>query len=113
QAHTDTTCIIQETTADFQAVTVQRQVTYRISEPNRLAALLNYALEKDGDTYVSEDPEKLPERVIHVINVIARAELQKLPLREAIRASDTLVLAVKARIVAAEVYTALGLQVLW
>ena len=45
----------------------------------------------NGQTYASEDPEKLPERVIHVVNVLARAELQKLPLREAIRASDELV----------------------
>ena len=111
-ASTDTPFIFQETTADFQAVTIQGQVTYRISEPKRLAALLNYTLEKDGDTYVSEDPEKLPERVIDVINVIARAELQKLPLREAIRASDTLVQAVKARLVAAEEITSLGLEVL-
>ena len=111
-ASTDTPFIFQETTADFQAVTIQGQVTYRISEPKRLAALLNYTLEKDGDTYVSEDPEILPERVIHVINVIARAELQKLPLREAIRASDTLVQAVKARLVAAEEITSLGLEVL-
>ena len=111
-ASTDTPFIFQKTTADFQAVTIQGQVTYRISEPKRLAALLNYTLEKDGDTYVSEDPEKLPERVIHVINVIARAELQKLPLREAIRASDTLAQAVKARLVAAEEITSLGLEVL-
>jgi hypothetical protein len=111
-ASTDTPFIFQETTADFQAVTIQGQVTYRISEPKRLAALLNYTLEKDGETYASEDPEKLPERVIHVINVLARAELQKLPLREAIRASDTLVQAVKARLVAAEEITSLGLEVL-
>src|SRR5437763_1963889 len=111
-ASTDTPFIFQETTADFQAVTIQGQVTYRISEPKRLAALLNYTLEKDGDTYVSEDPEILPERVIHVINVIARAELQKLPLREAIRASDELVKTVKAGLSASEEITSLGLEVL-
>src|SRR6185503_8595766 len=64
------------------------------------------------ETYVSEDPEKLPERVIHVINVLARAELQKLPLREAIRASDALVQAIKGRLVVAEEIASLGLQVL-
>ena len=111
-ASADVPFIFQETTADFQSVTIQGQVTYRISEPKRLAALLNYTLDKDGETYVSEDPEKLPERVIHVINVLARAELQKLPLREAIRASDALVQAVKARLAAAEEITSLGLEVL-
>src|SRR6267154_1666475 len=111
-ASTDTPFIFQETTADFQAVTIQGQVTYRVSEPKRLAGLLNYTLAPNGQTYASEDPEKLPERVIHVINVLARAELQKLPLREAIRASDELVKAVKAGLVAAEEITSLGLEVL-
>ncbi len=111
-ASTDTPFIFQETTADFQTVTIQGQVTYRVGEPKRLASLLNYTLVPNGQTYASEDPEKLPERLIHVINVLARAELQKLPLREAIRASDALVQAVKARLVAAEEITSLGLEVL-
>jgi regulator of protease activity HflC (stomatin/prohibitin superfamily) len=108
----DVPFIFQESTADFQAVTIQGQVTFRVGEPKRLAALLNYTLNKDGETYVSQDPVKLPERVIHVINVLARAELQKLPLREAIRASDALVQAVKARLATAEEITSLGLEVL-
>jgi len=111
-ASTDTPFIFQETTADFQTVTIQGQVTYRVGDPKRLAALLNYTMARDGEAYVSEDPDKLPERVVHVINVLARAELQKLPLREAIRASDELVRAVKERLVAAEEMTALGLEVL-
>src|SRR5262252_9310174 len=109
-ASTDTPFIFQETTADFQSVTLQGQVTYRVSEPRKLAALLNYTLTPNGQAYVSEDPEKLPERVIHVINVLARAELQKLPLREAIRASDEVAKAVKAGLVASEEITSLGLE---
>ena len=84
-ASSDVPFIFQETTADFQNVTVQGQVTYRVGEPRRLATLLNYTLTPNGQAYVSKDPEKLPERVIHVINVLARAELQKYPLREALR----------------------------
>lgn len=111
-ASTDTPFIFEETTADFQTVTIQGQVTWRVQEPKRVAALLNYTLETNGRTYVSDDPKKLPERVIHVINVLARAELQKLDLREAIRASDDLVKAVKAGLSASEEITSLGLEVL-
>src|SRR6266850_759434 len=111
-ASTDVPFIFQETTGDFQAVTIQGQVTYRVGEPKRLAALLNYTLAPNGQRYASEDPEKLPERVIHVINVLARAALQKLPLREAIRASDALVKAVKLGLVASEEITSLGFEVL-
>lgn len=108
----DVPFIFQETTADFQNVTIQGQVTYRVGDPRRLAALLNYTLAPNGHDYTSEDPEKLPERVIHVINVLARAELQKLSLREAIRASDELVQTVKARLLTADEITSLGLEVL-
>jgi hypothetical protein len=109
---TDAPFIFQETTADFQSVTIQGQVTYRVGEPKRLAALMNYTLAPNGQTYVAEDPKKLPERVIHVVNVIARAELQKIKLREAIRAGDELVQAVKDRLTKAEEITSLGLEVL-
>jgi hypothetical protein len=111
-ASVDIPFIFQETTADFQAVTIQGQVTYRVSDPKRLAAMLNFTLGPDGHMYASEDPDKLPERVIHVINVLARAELQKLPLREAIRASDELVKAVKTGLATSAEITALGLEVL-
>ena len=73
-ASTDTPFIFQETTADFQAVTIQGQVTYRVGDPKRLAALLNYTLARDGEAYAAEDPEKLPERVINILHVLARAE---------------------------------------
>lgn len=108
----DVPFIFQETTGDFQNVTVQGQVTYRVGEPKRLAGMLNYTLEPSGRIYASEDPEKLPERVIHVINVLARAELQKLTLREAIRSSDEIVKTVKAGLIASEEITSLGLEVL-
>jgi hypothetical protein len=111
-ASTDTPFIFQETTGDFQSVTIQGQVTYRVSEPKRLASLLNYTLAPYGQGHASEDPEKLPERVIHVVNVLARAELQKIPLREAIRGSDTLVKSLRAGLAASEEITALGLEIL-
>jgi SPFH domain / Band 7 family len=111
-ASSDIPFIFQETTADFQTVTIQGQVTYRVGDPKRLAALLNYTMDRSGHNYASKDPEKLPERVIHVVNVLARGEIEKLPLREALRASDALVRAVKASLVTAEEITSLGLEVL-
>jgi hypothetical protein len=111
-ASADVPFIFEETTGDFQAVTIQGQVTYRVGDPKRLAGLLNYTLGPNGQTYASEDPAKLSERVIHVINVLARAELQKLALRQAIRASDDLVKTVKARLAGSGEIVSLGLEVL-
>jgi hypothetical protein len=104
--------IFEDTTGDFQTVTIQGQVTYRVREPKRLAELLNYTLAPGGQKYASEDPDKLPERVINVIHVLARAELQKLPLREALRASDALVQTLKAGLAASTEIGSLGLEIL-
>src|SRR4051812_44852129 len=49
--------IFEQVTADFQSVTVQGQVSYRVGEPRKLAAMLNYALKPDGRNYESDDPE--------------------------------------------------------
>ena len=112
-ASTDAPFIFQETTTgDFQSVTVQGHVTYRVAEPRRLAQLLNYTLAPNGHAYASKDPEKLSERVIHLINVLARAELQKLTLREAITACDELVRVVKAGLAGSQEIASLGLKVL-
>lgn len=108
----DVPFIFQETTADFQTVTVQGQVTYRVTDPKRLAGLLNFTLAPNGHGYASDDPKKLPERVLHVFNVLVRAELQRLALREAIRGSDAIVEVVKRRLGTAEEITSLGLEVL-
>ncbi len=104
--------IFEEVTADFQAVTLQGQVTYRVADAKKLAGLMNFTLNAHGQGYVSEDPQKLPQRVINAVNVLARAELQKLPLREAIRASDALVQAVRKGLAASGEVAQLGLEIL-
>ena len=109
---TDVPFIFEETTADFQAVTIQGQVTYRVAEPKKLAGLMNFTLAPNGQSYASEDPQKLPQRVINIINVLARAELQKLPMRQAIRGSEGIVTAVRQGLSGAGEITSLGLEIL-
>jgi len=104
--------IFEEVTADFQSVTIQGQVTYRVTDPKKLAALMNFTLNARGQNYVSEDPQKLPQRVINVVNVLARAELQALSLREAVRGSDSLVQGVRKKLVEASDILQLGLEIL-
>jgi hypothetical protein len=111
-ASDDAPFIFEEVTADFQAVTIQGQVTYRVADAKKLGGLMNFTLNARGQGYVSEDPQKLPQRVINTVNVLARAELQKLPLREAIRASDALVQAVRKGLAASGEVAQLGLEIL-
>src|SRR5262252_5573165 len=61
---TDVPFIFNETTLDFQAVTVQGHLTFRVADPERLAAVLDYSV-GSGSEYTSDDPDKLPLRITY------------------------------------------------
>src|SRR5258708_33293929 len=54
--------VFQLLTSDFQSVTVQGQLTYRVVEPRKRADLLNFTVNRGG-RYVSTDPEKVAQRL--------------------------------------------------
>jgi hypothetical protein len=72
----DVPFVFEETSQDFQDVTIQGQLTYRVIEPEKLAALMNFEVNRHG-RYVSDDPEKLQERLIQIAQVRAHAFAQK------------------------------------
>lgn len=111
-ASTDIPFIIKETTSDFQDVTIQGQITYKISEPNKTAQMLNYTLDAKGKNYVSDDPTKLQARIINSVQVAIKSELQKLPLKEAIKSSDTVVPSILSKLRNLESIRLLGLEIL-
>jgi SPFH domain / Band 7 family len=103
--------IFEEVTADFQDVTIQGQVTYRVADPRRTAALLNFTLDSKG-RYVSEDPQKLSQRLIDQVRVAMRAEMQALVLKDALTSGSKLVTKVGTTLKDAPSVDALGLEVL-
>jgi regulator of protease activity HflC (stomatin/prohibitin superfamily) len=104
--------IFEETTADHQTITLQGQVTYRVVDPKKLAGLMNFTLAPNGQRYLSDDPEKLPQRVVNLVHVLARGELEKLALRDAMRAADALVNTVRKNLSASPELGALGIEVI-
>lgn len=108
----DVPFIFNEGTPDFQLITIQGQVTYRIADPKKTAQYLDFSLDATGRKYFSQDPEKLPMRVINQIQVLMRTELARLPLREALGASDALVQKVMTGVRSSEALTALGVEVI-
>jgi hypothetical protein len=103
--------IFAEVTSDFQDVTVQGQVTYRIGDPKRIAALLDFSLDAGGK-YSSEDPQKLSQRVISAVQVVMRAEVQGLTLKQALTAGEGLLGQVSAKLTHHPTIEALGIEVL-
>jgi hypothetical protein len=108
---TDVPFIFQETTADFQAVTVQGHLTYRVTDAKKLAGLLDYSIRPNGE-YVSDDPDKLPLRTTHAAQNAVRAEVQSRPLRAVLLEADTIAQKVQAALAASPSLAALGVEVL-
>jgi hypothetical protein len=108
----DVPFIFNEATADFQPITVQGQLTYRIQDPELVASLLNYTVAGATDEYVTDDPDKLAQRLVNLVQVATRAEVQKRPLRQAIQASDEIVAEVLQAVTDAPALSALGVEIL-
>jgi hypothetical protein len=110
-ASADAPFAFQEATADFQAVAIQGQVTYRVADPRRLAGVLDMSVRPDG-RYRADDYQKLPERLVHATQTLMRAETQQLTLREALTSSALLTERVLARLRTSETVVGMGLDVL-
>lgn len=110
-ASADAPFAFQEATADFQAVAIQGQVTYRVADPKRLAGVLDMSVRPDGH-YRVDDYQKLPERLVHVTQTLMRAETQQLTLRETLTSSALLSERVLGRLRTSETVVGLGLDVL-
>lgn len=111
-ASADVPFIFNEITADFQEITLQGQATYRIADPHKIAALLNFTLDPTGRGYISDDPGKLPLRLTNVLKVFIRREIQSLPLQEALLASERLVRAVLEGAPAVPELKSFGIEIL-
>ena len=110
-ASTDVPFVFTESTADFQTVTLQGSLTYQVSDPARLAAALDYSIRPNGG-HVSDDPEKLPERLLQVAQVLARTAVQRRRLRDALVSSDPIVAEVLAGLRTSDPVRALGVEIL-
>lgn len=108
----DSQFILNETSGNFQAVTVQGQLTYRISDPQAIAAILNYTIDPRTRGYKSNDPDKVAQRIVNEVQAQVRSELQHLSLEEALRQSDGIASNVLAKVKNTEVLASIGVDVL-
>lgn len=108
---TDVPFAFIETTRDYQSLTMQGQITYRIADPAHAAALLDYTL-KPGGGYASDDPRKLDDRLVHTAQVLARGIVGRLSLGEALAKSDTIASEVLAALRGSETVTMTGVEIL-
>jgi hypothetical protein len=108
--------MFREMTKDYQEVSVQGQLVYRVAEPERLASLMNFTLSNDASSkalsYQSDDPDKLRNRILNLIQVKMSAAIEQMALRESLAASQNLVRLIKNELANSEVIQTLGLEII-
>ena len=80
----DAAFVFNEQTGNYQAVTIQGQLTYRIIEPRRTMEMLNYVIEPRRREHVSQDPERLKQRIVVAVQMETRRQVERMSLEEAL-----------------------------
>ena len=104
--------IFEGLTLDYQTVTIQGQITYRIIDQKKVCSLLNYTLDSKGKGYVSDDPKKLNQRVINIVKVSTKKHIESLQLRDAIKSTEKIAQAMISGIKGSEEVQLLGIEIL-
>lgn len=103
--------IFSETTLDYQTITIQGQVSYKISNPKQLAELLDFTVDANG-IYKKDDTEKLNQRIINEAQTATSSYIHELSLKDAIRSAKKIEIKINEGLSASQAISMLGIQLL-
>jgi len=109
---TDSNFIFNEITQTFQEVTIQGQLTYRISDIKKISQLLDFTINPFNRKYSSEPLEKLAKRIINTVQMASREEIQKYSLEDSLRKSESIAKIVLAKIKEDPMLQSIGVECL-
>lgn len=102
--------IFSETTGDYQSVSIQGQITYKVVAPKVLADILDFTIEANGH-YKKNDMEKLNQRIINEAQTAISSFIHGIGLKEAIRSAKTVEAKVSEGLFNSEAIKLLGIEV--
>ncbi len=111
QSSIDVPFVFEDNTSDYQDVTIQGQLTYRIADAEKLATVMDFSIDGKG-RYVSDDPEKLKERLVQIVQVRAHAYAQKQTLQSILTMSAELSADLLDGLRQSEITNMLGVEIL-
>ena len=103
--------VFTETTADFQEVAIQGALTYRLNAPLEVASRLDYTVDPVRKHYKSDDPGKLVQRVVNVVQGHTRGLISQLSLEQALTSVGGIADDILARVAAAQDLASLGVVI--
>ncbi len=98
-------------TKDFQEITIQGQLTFRVVEPEKLAALVNHTIDHNG-TYESNAPDSLSERIIQSIQIATKEIVQSYFLIDVVDQSENITRTAITRVQNDQLIQMLGIEIL-
>jgi regulator of protease activity HflC (stomatin/prohibitin superfamily) len=81
--------VFNESTNDYQTVTIQGQISFKIDNPKTLADVLDFTVQDNGQ-YKKNDIEKLNQRIINEAQTATSAYIHGIKLKEAIRSAKAI-----------------------
>jgi hypothetical protein len=81
--------IFSESTNDYQVVTIQGQISYKITNPKTLSDVLDFTVQDNGQ-YKKNDIEKLNQRLINEAQTATSSFIHGIKLKDAIRSAKTI-----------------------
>jgi regulator of protease activity HflC (stomatin/prohibitin superfamily) len=81
--------IFSESTNDDQTVTIQGQISYKITDPKILSDVLDFTVQDNGQ-YKKNDIEKLNQRLINEAQTATSSFIHGIKLKDAIRSAKTI-----------------------
>ena len=103
--------IFSESTSDYQTVTIQGQISYKISDPKMLADILDFTV-KDNGQYKKNDIEKLNQRIINEAQTATSSYVHGIRLKDAIRSAKSIEEKISAGLRASGAIGMLGIEIL-
>jgi hypothetical protein len=79
--------ILEAITSDYQTLTLQGNLTFRFKDYQMTAEYLNFSYDPKYKRYLTEDPIKVSSRLLNLLQVLIKKELQALNLTEAMKES--------------------------
>lgn len=80
----DAAFIFSETTANYQEISIQGQLSYRLTDPVEAAKILDFTIDPKTGRYAGKDPEKLVQRVVNAVQANTRSGVNRLSLDDAL-----------------------------
>ncbi|MFL9843383.1 SPFH domain-containing protein [Flavobacterium rhizosphaerae] len=103
--------IFSETTNDYQKISIQGQISYKISNPKVLADVLDFTVNDDG-LYKKNDIEKLNQRIINEAQTATSSFIHETKLKEAIRSAKQIEEHILAGLTNSVAISMLGIEII-